>query len=453
MATSNSTPPSRVRTGQNRLTDTTLKRLKLPPSGKLSVSDGGELRADILEAGGRRVARFSYRFQLDGTRREMRLGTWPDLSLAEVRAKRDHDRDLVRQGIDPIAATRTEKAAAERAKAEAEAKMTLKATFEKWETLHLKRAYKDAGVEVRRYFEKDVFPTLGNLALENLTRRHIAACVDTALERGSPRSAQMLLVYLRQLCRWSVARGYLDADPSAALSKNTIKVNGPRERVLSAQEVRTLPAILPEAGLPPWAPPAIWLILATACRVGELLSARWEDFDLERREWTIPAPNSKNAKAHVIDLSCFALEQLEALAKLRTGPWLVSGRLLPKEGQEPHPIDSKALARLLADRQKAPDAPIFKNRTLTHPQALTLPGGNWTPHDLRRSAATFMQSLGVLPAVIEKCLNHTEANRMVQVYQRHDYRPERRDAFHRLGHHLERLAVGEEGNVIALKRA
>ncbi|MFZ1538443.1 MAG: hypothetical protein WAT23_13795 [Chromatiaceae bacterium] len=42
---------------------------------------------------------------------------------------------------------------------------------------------------------------------------------------------------------------------------------------------------------------------------------------------------------------------------------------------------------------------------------------------------------------------------MVQVYQRHDYRAERRDAFNRLGHHLERLAGGEEGNVVALKRA
>jgi integrase len=214
-----------------------------------------------------------------------------------------------------------------------------------------------------------------------------------------------------------------------------------------------LPTILPAAGLPPWAPPAIWLLLATACRVGELLSSRWEDFDLERREWTIPAPRSKNGKAHIIDLSDFALERLAELARLRTGPWLVSGRLIAKEGEDPKPIVINALAKALADRQKAPDAPIFKNRSITHPRALILPGGGWTPHDLRRSAATFMQGLGVLPAVIEKCLNHTEPNRMILIYQRHDYRAERRDAFNRLGNHLERLASGEGGNVVALKRA
>ncbi len=453
MATANSTTRPRTTGGENKLTDTTLRRLKLPESGKLLVSDGGELRADLLEAGGRRVARFSYRFQIDHKRAEMRLGTWPDVSLAEVRAKRDQARALVRQGKDPREVAKEEKAAAERAKAEEEASITVKDVFLKWDALHLRRAYKDGGTEVRRYFDKDILPSIGNLPIEALTRRQCAALVDKVLERGAPRVAQTVLGNLRQLTRWAVARGYLDNDPTAAFVKASIKTNGPRERVLSAAEVRTLPTILPAAGLPPWAPPAIWLILATACRVGELLSARWDEFDLERREWTIPAPHSKNTKAHIIDLSDFALEQLAALARLRTGPWLVSGRLIAKDGEEPKPIVINALAKALADRQKAPDAPIFKNRSITHPQALILPGGGWTPHDLRRSAATFMQGLGVLPAVIEKCLNHTEANRMVQVYQRHDYRAERRDAFNRLGHHLERLAGGEEGNVVALKRA
>ena len=62
-----------------------------------------------------------------------------------------------------------------------------------------------------------------------------------------------------------------------------------------------------------------------------------------------------------------------------------------------------------------------------------------------------MQGLGVLPGVIEKCLNHTEANRIVAVYQRHDYRAERRDAFNRLGDHLTRLTQGEAARVVALR--
>ncbi len=456
MAQSNSTAKTAgISRAENRLTDTTLRKAKLPPAGKLPINDGGGIRGILTEAAGRRVARLSFHFQITGKSHELYLGTWPDTPLAEMRAKRDKARALSRQGINPIEAAKEEKAAAERARAEEEAarameqaRLTVRDAFEKWDTLHLSKAYKDGGAEVRRYFMVAILPKLGEVPIEDLTRGQVASLVDTALERDKPSAAKHLLANFRQFLRWCVTRGYINADPSAALAKASIKTNGPRERVLSEQEVMTLPAILPAAGLPKWAPPAIWLILATACRVGELTNSRWEHFDLEKREWYIPPPNSKNGKAHIVDLSDFALARLAELDALRTGPWLVNGRATAGEIR---PIATTALAKALADRQKAPDAPVFKNRTIEHPQALILPGGRWTPHDLRRSAATFMQSLGVLPAIIERCLNHQEANRLVKVYQRHDYRPERRDAFDRLGHHLEELAKGQPGKVVAMR--
>jgi integrase len=299
---------------------------------------------------------------------------------------------------------------------------------------------------VRRYFEKDVLPTLGDLPIEELTRAGVAALVDQALEREAPRSAQMLLGYVRQFCRWALARGYLDADPTAALSKASIKTNGPRERVLSDAEVRELARLLPLADLPPWAPLAIWLLLATASRVGELLGARWEDFDLETREWHIPPERSKNGRVHVVDLSDFALARLAELDALRTSVWLVAGRSTEK------PVDEKGLNKLLKDRQRPEGYKPLANRKAKDLRTLVLPGGPWVPHDLRRSAATMMQRLGVAPAVIEKALNHTEPRRLVAVYQRHDYRAERREAFTRLGEHLERLVKGEDTRVIALRR-
>ena len=263
----------------------------------------------------------------------------------------------------------------------------------------------------------------------------------------------MLLGYLRQFCRWSLARGYLDSDPTAALSKSSIKTNGARERVLSEAEVRELARLLPQAGLPSWAPPAVWLLLSTAARVGELLQARWEDFDLEAREWTIPAERAKNGRAHVVDLSEFALARLAELEALRSSPWLVAGRTPAKDGAPAKPVNEKGLSKLLKDRQRPEGYEPLKNRKAEGLRALILPGGEWTPHDLRRTAATLMQALGVTPAVIEKALNHSEPRRLVAVYQRHDYRAERRDAFNRLGDHLERLAGGEGARVVALRRA
>jgi integrase len=114
----------------------------------------------------------------------------------------------------------------------------------------------------------------------DITRAHVARVVDSALERKAPRVAALLLTYLRQPCRWGQARGYLETDPTAALRKASIPTNKPRERTLSDDEPCELGRRLPESGLPKWAPSAIWLLLGTAARVGELLRARWTDIDL-----------------------------------------------------------------------------------------------------------------------------------------------------------------------------
>ena len=70
---------------------------------------------------------------------------------------------------------------------------------------------------------------------------------------------------------------------------------------------------------------------------------------------------------------------------------------------------------------------------------LVLPEGHWGPHDLRRTGATLMVSLGVLPEVAERCLNHTEQNKMKRIYQRHSYESEMREAWQQLGIHLGQL--------------
>jgi integrase len=432
-----------MKRGENKLTDTGLRRMRLT-DGKALALDGGGLRALVSEAGGRRVARFSFRFRLNGSRIDMRLGTWPDKSLAELREQRDKARESVRAGIDPRAAVREEKAAQTRRaaeecakEAEANARLTVKGMFEKWDRLHLRRAYKDDGAEPRRYFEKDILPLVGSLPAEELTRAHIARVVDTELERGAPRAAALALTYLRQLSRWGHARGYLREDPTTAFQKSSIPTNGPRERTLSDKELLELTQKLPAAGLPAWANSAIWLLLATAARSGELLNARWGHVDLDQGEWHVPPQNTKNGKPHLIHLSRFACTRFEELKLLRQGDWVISGR------DPEDPADAKALAHLLKDRQRAAALPgrtePLRKRTLKYAQALVLPGGAWTAHDLRRTAATKMQELGVLPAVIEKCLNHTEPRRVVATYQRAEYVPERRDAFLRLGKHLEGL--------------
>lgn len=71
--------------------------------------------------------------------------------------------------------------------------------------------------------------------------------------------------------------------------------------------------------------------------------------------------------------------------------------------------------------------------------ALVLPGGKWTPHDLRRTGATEMTELGVLPDVVERCLNHTEEKKIKRIYQRAQYEEPMREAWRLWGERLELL--------------
>jgi len=144
-------------------------------------------------------------------------------------------------------------------------------------------------------------------------------------------------------------------------------------------------------------------------------------------------------------LSDFALRQIQTLHAI-TGMtlWLFPNSELTA------PVCSKSTTKQAGDRQRY-DNPILRNRS-QDAHALELPGGRWVPHDLRRTAATIMVQLGVLPDVVEKCLNHTEPNKLKRIYQRASYEVPMREAWRLLGERLDLLA-NKPANVVMLRAA
>ncbi|MNZ99082.1 Phage integrase family protein [compost metagenome] len=110
------------------------------------------------------------------------------------------------------------------------------------------------------------------------------------------------------------------------------------------------------------------------------------------------------------------------------------------------------MTKQLGDRQRQPEQGTMSRRS-AKAQALLLPGGKWTPHDLRRTGATIMTALGVLPEVAERCLNHTEENKVKRTYQRHSYAAEMAAAWHLLGDRLNMLTRSDADNLVSFKRA
>jgi integrase len=205
---------------------------------------------------------------------------------------------------------------------------------------------------------------------------------------------------------------------------------------------------LPQSGLAETSQCALLIQMATITRIGETVGARWEHVDFERRLWVLP--ETKNGKSHQVWLSDFALRQFERLHAI-TGetPWCFPcSRYDPAIEKTNLPLDTKTVTKQVADRQREPGGQIAGRTKLI--DALKLGGGQWRPHDLRRTGASAMAELGALPDVIEKCLNHTEENKMKRIYQRATYEGPMRDAWRLWGERLD-LLTNKPANVVTLR--
>ncbi len=443
------------------LTDKTIRAAKAE-GGEQFLADGDGLYLRVRPGDSPKV--WFYRYTMGGIARKIQLGVFPQMGLANARTIGGEMTGKRRQGIDPIiekqAAETAAKLAAEgeaRAQARAAARVTMAALFERWAIVDLAR-HKDGGAYVRDQMTRHVLPVIGPLLVEDVRKDHITEVTDKLLAEGKIRTAKVAFGLIRQMLRFAADRGIIEFDPSSSIRKASIGgKDTERERVLSEAEVRELHSKLPGAKLIASTEAAVWIALSTCCRIGELLSSRWDDFDFAGRIWKIP--ETKSGRPHTVYLSKFAAARFEdirdtALEKRANDE--KEGKLLKPlvwvfpDRDESGAVSPKTVTKQLADRQRETGAgskvakPMARRSSRT--EALRLTGGYWSPHDLRRTGATMMVALGVLPEVAERCLNHTEENKVKRIYQRHSYENEMRQAWALLGERLE-LLTSNEGNV------
>ncbi|MEM5389285.1 tyrosine-type recombinase/integrase [Paraburkholderia phymatum] len=427
---------------ENRLTNVELKALSPSDIGQ-KRQDGGGLWGIVRKGAANDIAvTFYYRFRIGERTRDYTIGSWPALTLKGIRAARNAARTLVSNGVDPIDKEKADKAAKdaaiEKAKADAEAaanRLMVRGLFDRWSQSELTKR-KDKGAETIRGFNKDVLPVIGNRYADEIRRADVMALLDKVVERGALRLANRLLAEIRQMWGYGLVRELVTVDCTAGIEKKHVggKENE-RERTLSESELKTLPAALKSADLLDSTIHAVYVVLATSVRIGELIQARKANIDLENKVWRIPSTDSKNTDPHIIYLSDFAVFHLAKLMALsKSEVFLMPART--KDDTETY-IDLKSITKQISDRQiKFYDRPAHSKRTKQE-NALVLGDEKWTPHDLRRTSATLMQALGVLPVVVDKCLNHRDENRIRRTYQRYDYAKEKQAAWEILGTHLQ----------------
>lgn len=270
--------------------------------------------------------------------------------------------------------------------------------------------------------------------------------LDNILSRGANLLANRTLSEMRQMFGFGYTRDIIAADPTHRIKKADVGgKETDRDRVLSEDEIRELARKIPDANLYLPSECAIWIMLSTGCRVGDLMKATWDEIDFEAGTWTFTPEKDKIhiKRTHTIFLSDFPLHQFEMLREV-TG----SSVWLYPNARGLSPVCKKSITKQVGDRQRTQ---ALQNRSkLTG--SLLLSGGTWTPHDLRRTCTTLMVELGVLPDVAHLCTYHLEQDRIKRTYNRSKQQAAQAEAWRVLGERLELLTRVDVGNVVTFLR-
>lgn len=295
--------------GSKPLTETAIRALK-PAGQAFKVSDGGGLHVLVTPAGSK-IWRLAYR--TGGRQRCMTLGSYPRLTLARARKQREDAKAALRGGCDPGAPAATP--VGERTFAE---------VAHEWHAVQCDRWTPAYAQQVKARIEADLFPDLAKLPIGGIARSQLLAALRKVEGRGTLETARRLKQYAGAIFRFAGAEDDALSDPTPML-KGALK-SPPRSRHHAALKhaeigpfIRALGAYDGETTTRL----AIALILHTAVRTGELIAARWSEFEAlespERALWRIPAERMKMRAEHLVPLTTSAIAILEELKRITGG--------------------------------------------------------------------------------------------------------------------------------------
>lgn len=428
-------------------TDTMIKKLK-PENKKYVRGEGNGFTIRVMPSGAKT---WLYVYALDDKRREMNLGGYPDVTLETARGRFEDAKKKVKNGIDPMA--EKEQATEERRKAP-----TIEKLCEEYVKRHAKR-FKRSWEKDERILNHDVIPAWGKRKAADIVKRDVVLLLEKIVERGAPGMANNTFQVIRKMFNWSVEQDILTNTPCVGVKLPAPKQS--RERVLSETEIKAFWKNLDSCAMSGEIKRALRLILLTAQRPGEVIGMHTNEIDGDW--WTIPAERSKNGKANRVPLTPLAkeiiAEGIEEVKRLRELPaeGKYEGYIFPSPlTKKAQPIAGQALIVAVARNLAFPllDAkgkPLFqKDGTPATENRIGI--DKFTPHDLRRTAATFMAESGEMDEVIDAILNHAKQG-VIKVYNQYRYDREKLKALESWERKLNSLITGDaSGKIVSIQK-
>ncbi|WP_353164047.1 tyrosine-type recombinase/integrase [Acinetobacter guillouiae] len=361
------------------LTDAQVRKIK-PIDKKKRYSDEKGLYLEVTPSGGR-FWRLKYRF--NGRESTLTIGSYPEISLAQARRVRDEARIQLYNNIDPNAVKNDRLQ-------QADESTLFKSLAMEW--MEDRKAVIKEATHLRdlSVFEKDLFPALGHMPIDQIKGKDVLACAKQIEARGAQEMAKRSIPLAGRIFRYAIRKGLIENDPTPHLGE-ALK---PRKvRHMARLDISEFPPFLERMDRyhgNPMIKTAIQLMTLTFVRTAELRMMEWDEIDFETKLWRIPADKMKMAQPHIVPLSKQAIELIEGLRPL-TG----NKQYVFYNHSTAKPMSSNALLCVI--------------RTLGY-------AGKMTGHGFRGLASTTLHEQGYMHDAIEIQLAHTVGNAVSQAY-------------------------------------
>ncbi|MFZ2291283.1 MAG: integrase arm-type DNA-binding domain-containing protein [Corynebacterium casei] len=378
------------------LTDAKIRNTKAGDK-PLKLTDGGGLYLEIRPTG---TKLWRLRYRIDGKENVFAIGGYPEIGLADARDAREKAKPLIRQGIHPSHNRQAERLANSAANAntfEAVAGEWIKKKAPSWTPYYLR--------QVERFMAADVFPFVGKLPIRNVSAAHLLEILNRIEGRGAVTVALLVRQWSSAVFRYAVATLRADADPAAALKGAIQRPRVQHHKPLTRDQIAEFSKALEQYGGYRATVIALRLMLLTFVRTVELRRAEWNEFDLDRAEWRIPAERMKMREPHLVPLSTQAVELLRELATHTGG----RRQLFPNLRNPSECMTATTLNRAL-------ERMGFNGKDSI----------GFSAHGFRATASTMLNEMGFRADVIERQLAHAERNKVRASYNQAEYLEERR---------------------------
>lgn len=358
---------------RQKLTDSIVKAAKPKPDGKdKTLSDGGGLYLLVKTSG--KYWRYDYQYEKRNT---LALGIYPDISLKQARERHTEARELLARGIDPSSHKKAQKHLQATL-----AKNSFEAIAREYHRKFLPTWQKSYSDKMMGYFEKDVFPWIGERPIAEIEAPEVVKVICRQDERGAGGAARKVKQHIQQVYDYAIAIGVASRNPARDVKTSLIlkprqvinfaslkepgKVGGLMRSIYGYQGQFTTCCALKLAAL-------------VMLRPAELINAQWSEIDLENALWTIPIKRMKarthvkeaNLTSHYIPLSTQAVEILQDL----------------------FPLTGKSRGGYLFPSIRTPDQPMSNNTVNAALRRMGYTKTEMTGHGFRSMASTLLNDM------------------------------------------------------------